>query len=70
MTFKDYGKNMKIEIKGGVLITKSDLTHEIGPSKSGKTIMIATSQGNTRITDDEGGIWILGFNLYKYPPDK
>lgn len=70
MAFKDYGKNIKAEIKGGILTTKSDLSIELGPSKSKKTIMVATSQGNMRIQDDDGAVWILGYNLYKYPPEK
>jgi hypothetical protein len=41
-----------------------DLTKEFGRSKSGKTIIIASTQGNANVAAD--GV-MLGLNCYKYP---
>ena len=44
------------------ITVKLDETH--GPSKSGKTIVVASSRGNKRI---EGTDCFFGLNIYKYP---
>ncbi len=44
------------------LTIEVDLSKELGPSKSGKTIIIATSEGNQKV---EGTDVVLGLNLYK-----
>jgi hypothetical protein len=54
-------KNMKIKSDGKTMTITIDLTQEIGLSKSGKTMMIATSGGNVR----EGEVFV-GLNVYKY----
>jgi len=59
-------QNVKWEIKEGKLIVEIDLTLEFGPSKSGKTITIASTRGNQKI---EGTDAIIGLNVYKYPED-
>jgi hypothetical protein len=57
-------QNVKWEIDGDELIFEVDLTKDFGPSKSGKTITIASTRGNQRI---EGTNAIIGLNVYKYP---
>ena len=57
-------QNVTTKIKGNKLIIEVDITKDFGLSKSGKTIMIASTQGNKVVAD--GGI-TLGLNLYKYP---
>ncbi|MBW2164694.1 MAG: hypothetical protein JRG74_00920 [Deltaproteobacteria bacterium] len=57
-------QNVKWEIKDDKLIIEIDLTKEFGPSKSGKTIAVASSRGNQKI---EGTDVIIGLNVYKYP---
>lgn len=59
-------QNVKWEVKDDKLIIEIDLTMEFGPSKSGKTITIASTRGNQRI---EGTDAIVGLNVYKYPED-
>ena len=57
-------ENVKWEVKGGKLIIEIDLTQELGLSKSGKTISIASTKGNQKI---EGTDAVIGLNVYKYP---
>ncbi len=57
-------QNVKWEIKDDKLIIEIDLTMELGPSKSGKTITIASTRGNQNI---EGTDAVIGLNVYKYP---
>jgi hypothetical protein len=56
-------KNVEMTVEGDILTIKVDLTKEFGPSASGKTIIIATTEGNVSIPGrDEGKI---GLNVYK-----
>tara|TARA_R110002020_G_scaffold442581_1_gene653732 strand:+ start:231 stop:455 length:225 start_codon:yes stop_codon:yes gene_type:complete len=73
MTFEKMGKADSIEMScdEGILTLKIDTNTDIGPSASGKTIMIASSGGNKKINvgDEASGdnIVMLGLNLYRYP---
>ena len=40
------------------------MTKDFGPSKSGKTITIASTRGNQKVEDTDA---IIGLNVYKYP---
>ena len=42
-------QNVKWEVKDDKLIIEIDLAIEFGPSKSGKTITIASTRGNQKI---------------------
>ena len=57
-------QNVEWEVKSDKLIIEIDLTKEFGPSKSGKTITIASTRGNQQV---EGTDAIIGLNVYKYP---
>jgi hypothetical protein len=57
-------QNVEWEIKDHKLIIEIDLTKDFGPSKSGKTITIASTRGNQKV---EGTNAIIGLNVYKYP---
>ena len=57
-------QNVKYEVKDDKLIIEIDLTKEFGPSKSGKTITVASTRGNQTI---EGTDVVIGLNIYKYP---
>ena len=59
--------NVDIAVKGKTIIIKIDKTKTFGPSKSGKTITIASTQGNKEIAGT--GI-VLGLNCYKFPKEK
>jgi len=56
-------KNVEMKTEGDILTIKVDLTKEFGPSSSGKTIIIASTEGNVSI---EGYEEIkVGLNVYK-----
>ena len=57
-------KNIEMMVEGEILIIKVDLAKEFGPSKSGKTIIVATSEGNVTIPERDEKI---GLNVYRYP---
>jgi len=59
-------KNVEMKLEGDILTIKVDVTKEFGPSSSGKTIIIASTEGNISIPDkDEIKI---GLNVYKKKP--
>lgn len=56
-------KNVEMKLEGDILTIKVDVTKEFGPSSSGKTIIIASTEGNISIPEkDEVKI---GLNVYK-----
>lgn len=55
-------ENVKIEKKGNILHIEVDLSKNSGPSKSGKSISIASTLGNA-VIDPEKKIY-LGLNVY------
>ena len=59
--------NCKLKVKANVLTIQIDLEKEFGLSKSGKTIVVASTKGNKPI---EGTECILGLNVYKYQETK
>tara|TARA_R110002020_G_scaffold123296_1_gene279655 strand:- start:2102 stop:2329 length:228 start_codon:yes stop_codon:yes gene_type:complete len=73
MLYEKIGKADSIEMScdEGILTLRIDTNTDIGPSASGKTIMIASSGGNKKINvgDETSGdnIVMLGLNLYRYP---
>ncbi len=55
-------KNVETKIeKNNVMTIKIDLTKTFGPSKSGKTIIIASTEGNQPV----GNGVVMGLNVYK-----
>ncbi|KPQ43794.1 MAG: hypothetical protein MPEBLZ_01668 [Candidatus Methanoperedens nitroreducens] len=56
-------KNLDMIIEGNILTIKVDLSKEFGPSSSGKTIIIASSEGNQSIPGKEDVK--IGLNVYK-----
>ena len=55
-------KNVDITVEGTILTIKVDLSKEFGPSTSGKTIIIASTEGNVTIPNREEKI---GLNVYR-----
>ena len=55
-------KNITTSIKGSKLVIEVDLSKTFGPSKSGKTIIVASTEGNQKV---EGTDVVLGLNAYK-----
>lgn len=57
-------KNITTEVKGNKLHIELDLTQDFGASKSGKTTIIASSEGNQKISTPKGEV-VMGLNVYK-----
>ena len=55
-------KNVELSINGNILSIKVDLTQEFGPSSSGKTIIIASTEGNFQLP---GRVEVVGLNVYR-----
>lgn len=56
-------KNIEMNVENDILIVKIDLTKEFGESNSGKTIIIASSEGNQNVPDNKG--IKIGINCYR-----
>lgn len=55
-------KNIEMSVDGDILTIKVNLTKEFGPSSSGKTIIIATTEGNQSIPGRDEKV---GLNVYR-----
>lgn len=56
-------KNIEMTLEGNVLTIKVDISKEFGPSSSGKTIIIASTEGNQSVTGAEQ--IKVGLNVYR-----
>jgi hypothetical protein len=56
-------KNVEMTLEGNILTIKVDLTKEFGPSSSGKTLIIASTEGNVSIPGHEEAK--VGLNVYR-----
>ena len=57
-------KGLKIDTQGTKLLIEVDTAEEFGPSKSGKTIIIASTEGNKKILVGDKEVSI-GLNVYR-----
>jgi hypothetical protein len=55
-------KNVEMSVLGNVLTITVDLSKEFGPSSSGKTIIIASTEGNVAVPNREEKV---GLNVYR-----
>ncbi len=55
-------KNVKLSVNGDTLTITVDLTQEFGPSSSGKTTIIASTEGNFPLP---GRAEFVGLNVYR-----
>jgi hypothetical protein len=58
-------KNMEVQVNGDELVIKIDKAETVGPSSSGKTMLVATSGGNLRVAQN----LYLVLNLFRYVQD-
>ncbi len=56
-------KNVDLKLDGNILTIKVDISKEFGPSTSGKTIIIASTEGNKPVPGKEDVK--IGLNVYK-----
>ena len=47
-------KNVEMNVEGNILTIKVNLTKEFGPSSSGKTIIVGSTEGNVAIPGMKG----------------
>lgn len=57
-------QNVKAEVKGNTLTITVDLTQRIGPSSTGKTLIVASSSGNANVPGHAG----VKFGLNVFAP--
>lgn len=55
-------RNVELEVKGDKLIITVDLQAQGRPSASGKTLVIASTEGNIGVSNGE---FKVGLNVYK-----
>ena len=55
-------KNVQMTVEGNILTIKVDLSKAFGPSASGKTIIIASTEGNVAVPEREEKV---GLNVYR-----
>jgi hypothetical protein len=53
------------KVEGNILTIKVDLTKEFGPSSSGTTIIVASTEGNVSIPERDEKV---GLNVYRKKP--
>lgn len=56
-------KNIEMSVTGNILTIKVDISKTFGPSKSGKTTIIASTEGNIGVPTRED--IRIGLNVYK-----
>ena len=55
-------QNVQMKVDGNKLVVTVDLSKSFGPSKSGKTEMVASSHGNVAIPGTDVK---MGLNIYR-----
>ena len=56
-------KNVDMKVEGNILTIKVDLSKEFGKSSSGKSTIIASTEGNVKVPGKEDVK--IGLNIYK-----
>ncbi|EHQ35580.1 hypothetical protein Metlim_1477 [Methanoplanus limicola DSM 2279] len=56
-------KNIEMTVDGNILTMKIDISKDYGESKSGKSITIASTEGNISLPDNED--IKIGVNVYR-----
>ena len=56
-------KNVEMKVEHGKLIVTVDLAKDLGPSASGKSVMIATTEGNMDVPGEPDVK--IGLNVYR-----
>ncbi len=59
-------KNVEMKVEGNILTIKVDMSKEFGLSSSGKSVIIASTEGNQSVEGREEVK--IGLNVYKKPP--
>lgn len=60
--------DVKVEVDHGELVVRIPIVKPLRPSKSGKTLVVASTRGNFKSgVEYEGKEIIVGLNAYVYP---
>lgn len=59
-------KEMSIEQKGNDLVITCPLNVQGTPSRSGKTIVLASTRGNRQVELGDGSTVVVSVNVYRY----
>jgi hypothetical protein len=57
-------KNVTLAVEGNILTIIADLSVTVGPSNSGKTLLVATTEGIVTVPGRDERI---GLNIFRYP---
>ena len=61
-------KNVEVKVsKANVMTITVDLNKDFGASKSGKTTIVASTEGNERMNDNSKDEFMIGMNVFRYP---
>lgn len=60
--YTEAGENVRYAVEGDDLVVRVNLKHRGGLSASGKTVRVATTNGNKELAP---GVFV-GFNAYEY----
>ena len=58
-------QNVDIQVEGDKIVITIDASKNLGPSRSGKTTMVATTSGNQVVATKSGQV-VIGLNVYKH----
>ena len=58
-------KNVDMKLEGNILTITVDITKEFGMSSSGKSLIIASTEGNVSIPEEDE--IKIGLNIYRKP---
>ena len=58
-------RNVNTKVNGSILTITVDLDAPTQPSSTGKTQIIATSEGNQKVAEVQGTAVYLGLNVYR-----
>ena len=59
-------RNVSMKVEGNVLKIEVDLSARMGPSKSGKTTIVASTDGIAKIEARGVGVFGVGLNIFTY----
>lgn len=60
-------KNVKMKVEGSTMTIVIDLTQDYGPSASGKTVIIASTEGPEVVTFGEGKTAKVNLSVFRAP---
>lgn len=69
LVFKPLAQNFEVAEDPKYVYLRMEKGKDFGPSKSGKTIILASTEGNKRFETQDGKEIVFGLNIYKKNPN-